>query len=1124
MENNIRSNETRAWVGGLLALVLTVPANALTISDTPLFLTSGGKANVLVVLDNSNSMDEAANGSAVGSNSADSKSEIARSVVKGLVTSHTGKINMGLMAYQQNTSGCDPVRLQQLHSSPYDVSYNPANYDPGFTGARSSTTKRFRMANPSSPGNYIYYNIALPFYADSPSGNGFCYSPTAVFDNGSETKPTSDPKTCSVTGGGPWDTYRCFDNKTGSSDALPTWGDTTSETSAGYSGLKYVGPFFPTDSDLAQNILDFGKQNTWKYVSPTWFSNASPGRGFLHTPIALLDAAQAAKLNIKLGTSQFVTNAATNAAYPLQNAGLTPIEGTLLTAKDYFAGTLSKASEGYTASCYPLPTSCGHNYVVLVTDGLPSTAADGTVITDPSAAITAAAAAAAALKAAGVETYVVGFALPYGVDPATLNTIAASGGTGTAYSATDPATLTTALTAIFADIESKTSSAAAVATNSTRLNTDTLVYQARFNSGDWSGQIVAYPLESDGSLGAAKWDTDTSGKIPAAASRNIFTWNGTAQVDFKSANFASLNATQQAALNAPACAPLSACGPARIDWLRGDATQEVKNGGPFRDRVKPLGDVVNSDPLFVGADNYGYVKLGDADGGGPKYIDFLTWKQTREGLLFVGANDGMMHAFVASTGVEKFAYVPRGVYQNLSLLTQPGYTHKYFVDGPSTSADARIGSDVDTAPKYGWRTVLVGTLGAGGKGVFALDITDPSASDFGKPLWEVTSADTGFADLGYVMGAPQIVKLKRGSTTVWAAVFGNGYNSTGGTAKLFIVDLATGALLERIDAGSATANGLSAPAVYDGDENRLIGDYSGSTPTDAIYAGDLLGNVWKFGNSSSGWEVTYKSGGSTPEPLFTAKYGTQIQPITAPLEIGERPAGTSTGVMVYIGTGSYFTTDDRTNKDVQSLYGIWDSGTRIIKTDRSDLQVQSITHELTAFSEQLRVVSNNTVTWTGGSAKRGWYLDLIPPGGTAQGERVVSTPLLRHGRVIYTTLIPSTEACSFGGTSWLMEMTAATGGRLDYSVFDLDKNNLFNEKDYVTVTIDGVSVKVPASGVQSKVGITKAPAVVSAGSIEYKVASGTDTSGASKGVQVTKEKGTGGKPRTSWKQLFPEDK
>lgn len=1087
MKNIIHTSSARAIAAGVLALALTVPAKALTISDTPLFLVSSGKANVLVVLDNSNSMDEKANGEAAGSNSPESKSEIARSVVKGLVTSHTGKINMGLMAYQQT----DPLSYQ-LHNSPYDVSYNPANYLASYTGSRDSSTKKYRIPNPTSSGDYIHYNIALPFYASTNRGNAFCYSQTADFDNGSETYP-----------GGPWDSYTCYKTKTGTSDTLPA-ADGTGAAAAGYGGSTFTDTFTPTDSDLAQNILDFGRFNTWHYVSTTWFRNDSPGRGYLHTPIQLLDATQSSALNTKLdcnipGSPSPCTTAG------IKNAGLTPIEGTLLTAKDYFAGTLI-AAEGLTPSCYPLPTSCGKNFVVLLTDGMPSTDKDGVVVTVPATAIAKAADAAAALKTAGVVTYVVGFALPYGVDPATLNTIAASGGTGTAYSATDPATLTTALMAIFADIESRTSSAAAVATNSTKLNTDTLVYQARFNSVDWSGQIVAYPLTSDGTLGTAKWDTDTSGKIPAAAARNIFTWNGSAQVMFTNASFGSLSASQQAALNAPDCSATltgDPCGKARIDWLRG------VEGAPFRNRVKPLGDVVNSDPLFVGADNFGYLKLPDADGGGSKYIDFLTFKQSRAGMLYVGVNDGMLHAFDASTGVEKFAYVPNGVFANLSTLTNTGYTHKYFVDGPSASADARIGSSLEGAPLSGWRTVLVGTLGAGGRSVFALDITDPTAADFGKPLWEFTDAD-----LGYVMGAPQIVKL---STGVWAAVFGNGYNpATTATAKLFIVNLATGELIAKINAGTGTANGLSAPAVYDGDDNRSIGDTS-----DAIYAGDLLGNVWKFDYSSSlGWKVAYKSG-ATFVPLFTAKYGTQVQPITAPLEIGERPAGTSSGVMVYFGTGSYFTTDDRANKDVQTLYGIWDSGSIAA---RADLQAQSITHELTEFGEALRVVSNTAVDYSASGKKRGWYLDLISPTLGKQGERVVSTALLRHGRVIFTTLTPSDAACSYGGTSWLMELNATTGGRLDYSVFDLYEDNLFNEKDFVSVTIGGVTVKVPASGLKSKVGITKAPAVVSAGAIEYKVASGTDTSGASKGVQVTKEKGTGGKPRTSWRQLFSEDK
>ncbi len=279
-------------------------------------------------------------------------------------------------------------------------------------------------------------------------------------------------------------------------------------------------------------------------------------------------------------------------------------------------------------------------------------------------------------------------------------------------------------------------------------NTDTLVYQALFNSGDWSGQLVAYTLNSDGTLGATKWDTDTAGVIPAPADRNIFTWNGSAQVLFTAANFGSLSATQQTALQTPTClTDATACAKARIDWLRGDQSKEAdKTGGIFRQRSKPLGDVVNSDPLFVSGENYGYVKFANTQQRAAEtvYVAYLTAKKSRKAMLYVGANDGMLHALDADTGTEQFAYIPNGVFSKLSSLTNPAYSHTYFVDGPSYAADAYI----NTGDGLRWHTILVGSLGAGGRSVFALDITDPaappiSASRCGSspmPIWASTSA------------------------------------------------------------------------------------------------------------------------------------------------------------------------------------------------------------------------------------------------------------------------------------------------------------------------------------------------------------------------------------------------
>jgi len=424
------SNHYFTWIGLILPLLAMTPsatASLLSIADAPLFVTNAQKANVLVILDNSNSMDESETGEAVGSDSPVSKSEIARNAVKGLITNYTNKINMGLMAYQQKN-----VASYSIHNSPYDASFDINNYDPSYTGTRDSLTKRFRTPNLSNPGEFVYYNIALPMYAGANYSSKYCFSSTADFDNGSERPPgtndINDP-------GGPWDYYDCYKQMTGATD------DATK-----LSSLWASFPFEPTDSDLAQNILDFGTFLTWDYVGPTWFSNTAVGRGYLHVPISDLDASQAVSLNTKLATSQFAVNAPTDPTRPLQNAGLTPIEGTLLTAKDYFEGALSAGDEGGPEAVPP--ESCGKNFIALMTDGLPSTSANGTIITNPVTAITGAANAAAALKATSigvtngdVETYVIGFSLPVGTNPAVLDQIADAGGTKKAFQANDPASL-----------------------------------------------------------------------------------------------------------------------------------------------------------------------------------------------------------------------------------------------------------------------------------------------------------------------------------------------------------------------------------------------------------------------------------------------------------------------------------------------------------------------------------------------------------------------------------------------------------------------------------------------------------------------------------------------------------
>ncbi len=675
---------------------------------------------------------------------------------------------------------------------------------------------------------------------------------------------------------------------------------------------------------------------------------------------------------------------------------------------------------------------------------------------------------------------------------------AAVNGHGGFLSAANPAQFADALTATLADIASRTSSAAAVSTNSTRLDTNSAIYQARFNSEFWTGQLLSFAINPDGSVGTVQWDAATL--IPAAASRNILTFvPGTGGATFEWAN---LTGTQQGYLNTdPVTSSADALGADRLNYLRGDATNEQKNGGVFRNRTTVLGDIINSDPAFVSTADFGFsVLTGNSGAEGTSYVTFRASPsyQTRTPMLYVGGNDGMLHAFDADTGVEKFAFVPNEAYPKLNELTTPAYSHTYFVDAPARAGDAYLSN--------AWKSVLLGATGAGGKAVFALDITTPGSFGASNVMWEFTHAE-----LGVTIGQPSFARVNAGDK--WIAIFGNGYNSTSHKAQLFVVDLETGALLKVIDTGvgsSTEPNGLATPIPVDVDGDRV---------TDYIYAGDLHGNMWKFdftGASVASWSSAFTSG-MTPQPLYTACdadpcTGTALrQPITTRPDVGLHPDG---GLMVYFGTGKYFETTDNIvtpPNPLQSFYGIRDQATQV--GGRNDLQPQTIILEQDAVTSgtefDIRVVSDTTIDYT---TEDGWYLDLISPSAVdGAGERVVSSPILRNGRVIFTTIIPSADACTFGGTSWLMELDAVSGARLTYSVFDVNGDGLVNDADFVTLP-DGT--KVPVSG-RKMPGIVTEPGIISAGEIEYKYSS--TSSGA---IIVTTEAGGGTEfGRQSWRQL-----
>jgi type IV pilus assembly protein PilY1 len=630
---------------------------------------------------------------------------------------------------------------------------------------------------------------------------------------------------------------------------------------------------------------------------------------------------------------------------------------------------------------------------------------------------------------------------------------------GQFFSADDPASLTVAFRAALTAITGDTGSAAALSANSTSLQPgSTLVYQARFNK-DWSGALIALPIKQDGTVDKEKWDS--SKLIPAPNRRNIFTHNGKAGAIFSTCE--DLSVSQRDALNKNAGGVTDNKCDARLQWLRGDDSQEIrKPNGIFRNRLTSvMGDIINSDPAYVRDVDYNYSALPSGIPEQSGYAKFLADNAKRTPMVYVGANDGKMYGIRGDvdqpdSGKEIFSYIPGGVYSNLSYLTDPSYSHRYYVDGGITVGDAYLGG--------AWKTVLLGGLNGGGKTIYALDITNPDAFDASKVLWEFDVDDD--AELGLTYSRPQIGILESGQ---WVAVFGNGYNSSGGGAHLYVVDLYTGKLLKRITAEDGSGddnNGLSTPFLYDADKNHLI---------DSAYAGDLRGNLWKFDLSKESGNLAYGS------PLFKAVLDSQEQPITAQPQVTAHPSG---GNLVLFGTGRYLTNGDITNDSIQSFYGIWDNGAVVT---RRELKQQKFDVQTEKDGRSVRSVKNESVNW--GGSERGWYLDLIDANGSKHGERVVNTSLVKLGRVIFGSIIPSTDECKPGGTSWLIELKLATGGGFNNSILDLNNDGLFDEGDGIKDT-DGNDRAVNAVS-NDNLGISNIPVWIEGKDAGYKIRTGT---------------------------------
>lgn len=602
-------------------------------------------------------------------------------------------------------------------------------------------------------------------------------------------------------------------------------------------------------------------------------------------------------------------------------------------------------------------------------------------------------------------------------------------------------------------------------------------------------------------------DTQTAGTANAAGTRFILTYNGAYGTDLTSptdyTNLTSSTDIPQAlvddlcagsdipnACNASTTADTTkkAANQLYVDqviaYLRGDNTNEGNTTGKFRSRDSDLGDIINSTPAYVGNPNLNW----KSDGFYPPWNivstsdkSYGTWKKTttasggpkdRTEVVYVASNDGYLHGFRAKdssvnagdAGKEVFAYMPAKIFspsanKGLHYLVDRNYQHIFYNDLSPTITDAymeyKVAGGTDSASgtvtiptknstTAKWRTVLMGGLRAGGKGYYLLDVTDPSKYVSGKEdelvLWEFNSSHD--SDLGYTYSQPIIAMLNNGQ---FAAIFGNGYNSTTCEAKLFVVPLDGGVDGDWTDTGDyykystatspgGTCNGLSSPAVYDIDGNGTA---------DRVYAGDLQGNMWAFdlcaatGTTCSSAPADWGSAGGT-SPLMVANDGTKRQAITVKPVVSRDPNGTNyDDLIIAFGTGQYETGLDIANTDTQSIYGVRDYETLANTFADSDIDPRKTNPDkwrrLTLSVDGttgFRKITNPTAI---DSSDYGWMVDL-----PTSGERLVADPTARNDTFYFNSIIPETTKCSYGGQTWLNALDLADGGassELAYNVF-----------------------------------------------------------------------------------------
>lgn len=1109
----------RFWRKALASIVLyslilgqTMPsarAASTDISDVPMAVKSTVKANLLVTYDNSQSMDAFMSGSLVAGSDPNTRSNIGRQVMRNAITSHRTAFNWGLMTYgMTGAPGLYSTWAYYLGSNTgmtftgdcvgY-VAGVPAGYPPT-PGISASNGNRRCLANPQpfTPGGaFVTYDQT----GDDPNIQDVLY------DTGTYT--TAWALTAGAGTG-----YKFYStHKTTSGNS---W------TTADFSGDPFgcgncILNFTPTDAGYLPSNPPITRQ---LYLPRAWgyLSNIT-GYGNINEPVQPDATTHYNNLMALLANE---TNGSTGEVK--NGAVFTPLKGTLDSSKTYF-------STSYQSKPSPIQYSCQKNFLMMVTDGLPtgditgnlysaanrtnpcSTTTVGNCTRDVSTATwtygvgtaiatwpdtptattatwtfgTAAKDAIASVTALRTTTNATS-ATPYDIQTyvaalgdtvananalAVMNAMANAGGTGSALLATNASGFQDAVDKIVNDIYAKTGSAAAVAvSNANVIAGDNASYASSYNSGTWTGDLIAYPVilsdPDPAKVGTPDannpiWITGCStpnelidaanpvkGKkgcsaqklldLMTPAARKIASYTGTAGtgqgIQFQpttATTTTKLSVTQQTLLNSPT-PPGPSDGAAVVAYLRGDRSGET--AGTYRSRAHLLGDIINAEPVVVRAPAANYGDTG--------YSAFKTANASRTRIVFQGANDGMLHAFNTVTGAEEWAYVPNLVMAGLNNLSRKsGFAHKFLIDGTPVSNDVDFSATdgVTGNPAAAWHTIVAGGLGKGGRGYYALDVTSTTAVDeaalAGKVLWEFPNSATSAAvkpNIGYSFGRPVIVKTKaKGWVVLVASGYNNGTNTgdSGGDGQgyLFVLNARTGDLIKAIGTGAGSVTDPSGLAHISGYVETADIDNT----VDYVYGGDLKGNVWRFNltaTNTNQWGVTRLA-------TLVDSAG-NVQPVTTEPELARVNIGG--GVykrFVYVGTGLYLGDTDIPGStganayasQTQTMYGLVDDLSTPTPATSPVIDLQTTPprtilrqQTFTVNADGSRTASANAVAFL---TQKGWYIDL-----PTAGERANTQPGLALGALVFTSNIPSTDVCTPGGSSFFNVLDYKTGGFL----------------------------------------------------------------------------------------------